>query len=291
MRILILGGDGMLGHQLLRHFSGRFDTRVTLRQDRPAYAAFGLFTADNSYTGIDVRSDDQIADVMSDFRPQAVVNAVGVVKQRDAAKESIPSIEINALLPHRLAVLCATNAARLVHLSTDCVFSGDTGHYTEDSTPDAVDLYGRSKLLGEVTQQTHCVTLRTSIIGLELARKTGLIEWYLAQKGAIKGFAKAIYTGLTTSEMARVIERVLVQHPALNGVWHVASSPISKYDLLVQLTALLARTDVKVNRDEEFTCDRSLDAGRFNAKTGYTPPSWSTMLSELTAQIKAREGR
>jgi len=290
MRILILGGDGMLGHQLLRHFEGRYETRVTLRQDSTAYAGYGLFRKGNSYAGIDVRSTERLIEVLSDFRPQAVVNAVGIVKQRGTVNESNASLEINALLPHRLAVLCRMIGAYLVHMSTDCVFTGTKGSYTEDEISDATDLYGRSKFFGEVNCQ-GCITLRTSIIGLELARKTSLIEWYLAQHGRIPGFDRALYTGFSTAEMARVVERVLVQHAGLSGVWHVASAPISKYALLTRLNQKLGRTDLLIERDETFVCDRSLDGSRFNRQTGYTPPSWDAMLDELAQQIRERENK
>ena len=281
MRILILGGDGMLGHRLLRHFEPCHDARVTLRQDLGAYAAYGLFHAGNSYAGIDVRATDRLIEVLSEFRPQAVINAVGIVKQRATAKESIPSLEINALLPHRLALACRMLGARLVHLSTDCVFAGTRGGYTEDDVADATDLYGISKYEG-------CVTLRTSIIGLELARKASLIEWYLAQRGTIRGFDRALYTGFTTTEMARIIERVLTQWVDLSGVWQVASAPISKYVLLTELTAKLGRRELAIERDERFVCDRRLDGSRFNARTGYAPPSWDAMLDELAQEIRER---
>lgn len=285
MRILILGGDGMLGHQLLQHLGGRYETRVTLRQGLTAYARYDIFHAGNSYTGIDVRSTDRLIEVLSDFYPQAVINAVGIVKQRATAKESVPSLEINALLPHRLAVLCRMIGARLVHMSTDCVFAGAKGGYTEDDIPDAIDLYGRSKYMGEICDE-GCVTLRTSIVGLELARKAGLIEWYLAQHGVISGFDRAIYTGFTTAEMARIIERVLTRHFNLSGIWHVASAPISKYALLAGLTRRLGRTGLTIERDTQFVCDRSLNATRFNQLTGYVPPTWEAMLDELAQQVR-----
>lgn len=287
MRILILGGDGMLGHQLLQRFEGRYETRVTLRQDLTTYARYGLFHAGNSYAGIDVRSTDRLLEVFSDFQPKVVINAVGIVKQRATAKESIPSLEINALLPHRLTVLCRMVGARLVQMSTDCVFAGTKGGYTEDDISDATDLYGRSKYLGEVRDE-GCVTLRTSIIGLELARKTSLIEWYLAQHGVIRGFDRVIYTGFTTAEMARVIERVLAKHSNLSGMWHVASAPISKYALLIGLTQRLRRTNLTIECDTQVVCDRSLDARRFNQLTGYVPPAWELMLDELAQQVSNR---
>jgi dTDP-4-dehydrorhamnose reductase len=188
MRILILGGDGMLGHQLYRHFSREHEARVTLRQDLAVYQQlFPLFNERNAYAGIDVRSLERLVEVISDFRPEIVLNAIGIVKQRSTSKESIPSIEINALLPHRLAVLCSAIGARLIHYSTDCVFSGRKGNYQETDPSDAEDLYGKSKFLGEVHER-HCITLRSSIIGRELSRKTSLFEWFLSQSGTVRGF-------------------------------------------------------------------------------------------------------
>lgn len=287
MRVLILGGDGMLGHKLLEHFQASHETRVTLRQDLSAYRGIGLFRRGNSFSGIDVRSTERLIEVLSEFRPQVVLNAVGIVKQRRTARESTPSLEINALLPHRLAVLCRMVDARLVLMSTDCVFSGTRGNYTEEDQADATDLYGRTKYLGEVGEP-NCVTLRTSIIGLELARKASLIEWYLAQRGTIRGFDNAIYTGFTTTEIARVIERILTCHAGLSGTWHVASAPITKYDLLQRLTSKLNRRDIVIERDTEFVCDRSLDGSRFNRQIDYSPPSWDAMLDELAQEIRQR---
>src|SRR5215217_4875925 len=294
MRILILGGDGMLGHRLLMHLQREeHDVRVTLRQQLADYEPhYGLFTQENSYTGVEVRDMGRLLEVMADFRPEAVVNAVGIVKQREAAKEAIPSLEINSILPHRLALLCSAMGARLVHMSTDCVFSGRTGTYTEDDVADAEDLYGRTKLLGEVSQP-GCVTLRTSIIGLELSRKkkTGLIEWFLAQRGEIRGFIKAIYTGLTTGEMSRVIERVLLEHPELSGLWQVASAPINKYDLLVRFSEVLGRRDIEIIPDEAVKIDRSLVPVAFEKATGYSAPGWDEILEELGAEVRQRQKR
>ena len=288
MRVLILGGDGMLGHRLLLHLRDRHEVKVTLRRDLEAYAGFGLFDKENSYPNVDVRSEDRLLETVADFRPEAVVNAAGIVKQRDAAKEYLPSLEINALLPHRLAVICQAAGARLVHVSTDCVFSGRRGNYTEKDVPDAEDLYGRTKLLGEVGDPP-CITLRTSIIGLELSRKGSLIEWFLDQEGDIKGFTRAIYTGLTTAEMSRVIERVLVEHPELSGVWQVASEPISKYDLLSRFAGILGREDVRIVPDDAVEIDRSLSALEFQGATGYHPPGWEQMLAELGSEVHDRE--
>ncbi len=287
MKILILGGDGMLGHQLLQSWQDRHDVRVTLRSDAGCYAHYGLFSDANSFYGIDVRDFSAVERVADVFRPDAIVNAIGIVKQRDEASDAILSLEINALLPHRLSQLCGEIGARLVHLSTDCVFSGKQGMYREDDLEDARDLYGRSKLLGEV-RDAHAVTLRTSIIGLELARKRSLIEWYLAQRGEIKGFTRAIYSGFTTMEMARIIEGVLLRHTELSSLWHVASAPIDKYALLALLGEKLGRSDVTLQADDMFCCDRSLDGRRFAQATGYQAPTWGQMLTELAEQIQER---
>jgi dTDP-4-dehydrorhamnose reductase len=289
MRILILGGDGMLGHQLLRSFeNGQHEVRATLRGPLSSYGQYGIFNSENTISGVTAERFDTVVRTLDEHRPNAVINAIGIIKQRADAHDALISIEINALFPHQLALLCAERGVRLVHMSTDCVFSGRKGRYQEPDVPDPVDLYGRSKLLGELSE-APCITLRTSIIGLELSRKASLIEWYLGQRGTIRGFAKAIYSGFTTLEMARIIERILVQHRDLSGVWHVASAPISKFDLLTRLTRLLQRDDIIVERDESFVCDRSLDGSQFESRSRYVPPAWDAMLAELAEQILSRK--
>lgn len=287
MRILILGGDGMLGHQLFEHLRQHYEVRVTLRQELNAYKEFGLFDSQNAYTGIDVRSMERLVEVFADFRPQAVVNGVGIVKQRPSANESIPALEINALLPHRLSVLCKATGARLVHMSTDCVFSGKMGNYQENDVSDAEDIYGKSKFLGEVYDR-HCLTLRTSIIGKELSRKKSLMEWFLAQSGTVKGFKNAIFSGFTTIEMSRIIEKMLVQHPEAFGLYHVSSVPISKFDLLTLIKEKMNH-DIEIVPDETFHCDRSLDSTLFRKEFNYTPPTWEAMVDELTKNIRSKQ--
>lgn len=284
MRFLILGGDGMLGHQLFMRLCAAHEVKATLRQNLAAYRGCGLFNAGNAYAGVDVRRTETLIEVFSEFRPAVVVNAVGIVKQRAEARDAILNIEINALLPHRLALLCRAVGARLIHLGTDCVFSGQQGNYTETSVPDPDDLYDRAKLLGEV-QEKHCITLRTSLIGRELKRKTGLLEWFLAQRGPVKGYRKAIFSGFTTLEMSRIIERLAVEFPNAEGLYHVSSEPISKYDLLALVKRKLG-IDVEIVPDDALRCDRSLDSRRFRAEFRYAPPAWETMIDELTASIR-----
>lgn len=269
----------MLGHQLLKYLQPRHEVKVTLRQDSWIYASFGMFNNKNTYPSIDIRSLERLVEVMADFHPDAVINAVGIVKQRSDAKESIPSLEINALLPHRLAVLCKGIGARLIHLSTDCIFSGKKGNYLESDLSDAEDLYGKTKYLGEV-HEANCLTLRTSIIGRELSRHTSLLDWFLAQTGTVTGFTNAIFTGFTTLEMSRIIEKMLLEHSHASGVYHVSSDPISKYDLLLLIREKLGH-DIEIMPDDVFCCDRSLDSSRFRAEFNYTPPTWSAMIEEL----------
>ena len=289
MRILIFGGDGMLGHQLWESWHARHDVWVTLRKDGPAYATRSEAFRARSLPGVDVRRLGDVVDAIAMVRPDAVINAVGIVKQRPSAKEYVPSIEVNALHPHQLARVSAAANARMVHLSTDCVFSGDKGGYVESDRPDPVDLYGRSKLLGEVSEAPNCLTLRTSIIGLELGNRGGLIEWFLAQRGRIKGFRRAIYSGLTTAEMARAIEHFLTHDPGLSGVWHLASAPIDKHALLSKLLDRLRPRDVEIVPDDAFACERSLDSTRLQARTTYRVPTWDAMLDELAESIRRRE--
>lgn len=284
MRILILGGDGMLGHHLLQHLRERHEVRVTLRGKLTDYMGYGLFNAANTYDRVDVREFERVEQVRDEFQPDAIINAVGIVKQRAQAEESIPSLEINSLLPHRLALLCRERGSRLIHLSTDCVFSGAAGNYTEQDFPDARDLYGRSKLLGEVSE-APCLTLRTSIIGRELSRKASLLEWLLAQQGTVKGFRHAIFSGFTTMEMARIIERLLTGFPDAHGLYHVSSAPISKFDLLQQIKSKLGLA-IKILPEDVFRCDRSLQSIRFQRDFNYTPPTWETMIDELAISMK-----
>jgi len=281
MRILILGGDGMLGHRLLIHLRQRHDVCVTVHRQLMDYTGFGLFDNRNTLDGIDLCKPEFIEQAIDHFRPAAIINAAGIVKQRAESKESIACIEVNALLPHRLALLCEKHGIRLIHMSTDCVFSGKHGNYHESDFPDADDLYGRSKLLGEVSR-APCLTLRTSIIGRELLRKTGLLEWFLAQQGRIRGFRNAIFSGFTTHEMARIIERVLTHFPEATGMYHVSSTPINKYELLRLIKNKFDRT-IDITADDTFSCDRSLNSSRFQTEFAYTPPTWEFMIDELTA--------
>lgn len=286
MRILVLGGDGMLGHQVFLELRHRHEAKVTLRQPLATYSGNGLFDAANAFAGIDARSGDGFKTVLAQFRPQAVVNAIGIVKQRPESEDAIVSLEVNALLPHRLAVACRAVGAQLVQLSTDCVFSGDRGSYREEDRPDPLDLYGRTKLLGEATGE-GAITLRTSMIGLGLNRKTSLIDWFLVQKGRITGYRHAIFSGFTTRELARIIALLVERHPQASGLYHVSAAPITKYELLTGLRERLGMK-LEIAPADEPRLDRSLDSTRFRRVFGYQPPSWDEMLDELAKDIQRK---
>jgi dTDP-4-dehydrorhamnose reductase len=188
------------------------------------------------------------------------------------------------MLPHRLAALCKASAARLIHISTDCVFSGREGMYSEEHVADAQDLYGRSKLLGEVNA-AQAITLRTSLIGPELNSAHGLLGWFLSQQSrvtSVRGFSRAIFSGLTTVELARVIRDFILPNADLHGIYHVSSEPISKYALLA-LIARAYRVDVRIDPDESVVIDRSLDSSRFRQVTGYQAPPWTELVRAMHA--------
>ena len=281
MRVLVLGGSGMLGHKLWQVFSPRFDTYVTLRGGEGAPAALGIDPA-RSVQNVSAETFETVIRAVADVRPDVVVNCVGIVKQAREASDPVSSILVNSLLPHRLGELCRAVDARLIHVSTDCVFSGRAGRYTESDIPDPEDLYGRSKLLGEVADGDS-LTVRTSIIGRELRRSNGLLEWFLGQAGkTVSGFRQAIFSGLSTAALAEILASVIADHRALTGLRHVASEPISKFDLL-QLLKDAYGLEVEIVPDDEVVSDRSLDGTRFEQETRLRTKTWPEMAAALAA--------
>lgn len=287
MKVLILGGDGMLGHKAFHVMSGSFDVYATFRAaaaERPQHPVYSRVNPKFLLRGVDALNFDSIKHALEQAQPDAVVNCIGIVKQREQAHAAIPSILINALLPHQLAELCARRGARLVHISTDCVFSGKRGSYTEADIPDPSDLYGRSKLLGELNQP-GCLTLRTSMIGWELKNRLGLLEWFAAQRGkTIKGYRRAIYSGFSTAVLAQLVRDILQNQPELTGLYHLASQPISKHDLLLKLRQALAWHDIHIEPDDAFQCDRSLDSACFQKTSGWRAPTWDMMIQGLASE-------
>jgi dTDP-4-dehydrorhamnose reductase len=278
MRILVLGANGMLGHTVFRVLCADPSNEVTgtVRingSPRPGEVGGRLLA------GVDADQPDALLRAFDAARPQAVINCIGLVKQLAVAQDPVRAIPINAVLPHRLAALSQTAGARLIHISTDCVFSGTKGNYTEADVPDANDLYGRSKLLGEV-DYPHAITLRTSIIGPELGANHGLVAWFLAQDGPVKGFRRAIFSGLPAVELAAVVRDFVLQRPALRGLYHVASDPISKFELLKLIGAAYGKTN-QIVPDDQLIIDRSLCGKRFEDSTGYAAPAWPELVRRM----------
>ena len=277
-KILVLGVSGMLGNAVLQLFA-QSEGYIVSGSARSA-GVLRLFPESlhqQIICGVDVENTDSLIKLFADVKPDVVINCIGLIKQLADAEDPLAAIPINALLPHRLARLCDVAGARLIHVSTDCVFSGRKGQYTENDICDATDLYGRSKQMGEVDYH-NAVTLRTSIIGHELNSAHGLIEWFLSQQGNIKGFTKAIFSGLPTVELARVIRDFVIPRPELRGVYHVSSKPISKYELL-QLVAQTYGKTIEITADDQLTIDRSLNSDRFSQATGYVAALWPELVS------------
>ena len=275
--MLVLGGSGMLGHKLCQTLSRDLDVTATFRG--PAARLHPIFGATRPIFGVDADDFETVERAVADSRPDVVVNAIGIVKQRSEANDPIPSITVNALLPHRLAALCERSGARLIHFSTDCVFSGRTGGYREDDEPDPLDLYGRSKLLGEVAAP-NALTLRTSIIGRELEHWTGLLEWLLHAGARVSGYTRVMWSGVTTNRLAAMVGEVAKRDPHLYGVVHVSGDPLSKHDLLVRLRDAYGLA-TEIVPDPAPVSDRTLVSERFWSRTGLKRPSWNDMLAEL----------
>lgn len=276
-KVMVLGATGMLGNAVLRVFSSdaSFVVSGTARSDSTR-RRLPKDLWDNVITGIDVEQHDSLVQAFAQIRPDVVINCVGVIKQLSAANDPLSALPINAMLPHRLARLSAINGARLVHVSTDCVFDGTKGMYLESDRPNAHDLYGRSKLLGEVDYD-NAITLRTSIIGHELNSANALVDWFLSQEGSVKGYRHAIFSGLPTAELAMVIREHVLPYPALRGLYHVSAEPIAKYDLL-KLVAETYGKRIEIIPDYDLKIDRSLNSDRFRHETGYWPASWPELI-------------
>jgi len=278
--LLVVGATGMLGNSVLRFFANSPGFRVWGSARTPSLLRYMPSELHSRIvTGIDANSTDSLQRLFLDTRPDIVINCIGLVKQLPEADDPLCAIPINTILPHRLAQICALIGARLIHVSTDCVFSGITGNYQEDDIPDATDLYGRTKLIGEL-YYPHSITLRTSIIGHELCSSKSLINWFLSQSGEVKGYTNAVFSGLTTVEFARIVRDYVLPNADLHGLYHVSSEPISKYDLLRLVgqeyasSAVLVPTNLPV-------INRSLDSSRFRKATGYIPPEWPDLIRSM----------
>ena len=279
-KILILGGTGMLGHKLYSNLKNKYDTYVTIRGSMKTYGNLKLFDPDKVRGNVDALDFDSVIRAIAAFRPDIVINCIGLIKQLPDSNDPLWAITINAQLPHRISLVCAASGIRMIHISTDCVFSGKKGNYSEDDLSDAEDLYGKTKYLGEVAYTPHSITLRTSIIGHEINTKNGLLEWFLNQKKSVSGYKNAIYSGFSTFELSKVIADYVIPNANLTGIYNVSASPISKYDLL-NIIKKVYKKDIEIIPDFEIKMDRSLDSGKFRNQTGYIPPDWNKMILEM----------
>ncbi len=280
MKVLVLGASGMLGNAVLRIMHENHDWSVygTVRSNHVP-SVFSDTQKKQIITGFDVQDHDALTKLFTKIRPDVVINCVGLIKQLADADDPLITLPINAMLPHRLANLCELIGARLIHVSTDCIFAGTKGNYTESDVSDATDLYGKSKFIGEV-DYPHAITLRTSIIGHELNSANGLIGWFLSQQDACKGYTKAIFSGFPTVVLAKIMRDIVIPAHQLHGVYHVAAEPITKFDLL-KLVAEVYGKKIEIVPDDRLVIDRSLNADKFNKATGYTPPRWRELIQTM----------
>jgi dTDP-4-dehydrorhamnose reductase len=284
MRILVLGGTGMLGHKVFQHLSLLHSgTWITLQGslDLPCIARTRLFQSGRVIEHFDAADLRMVRRVLDEHRPDVVVNCIGIIKQRSDAHAAIPSILLNALLPHILAEECHRWGGRVIHFSTDCVFSGRYGNYREEDLSDAEDLYGKTKYLGEVATP-NAVTLRTSFIGRELFHCRSLLEWFLSQNGkTVRGYTRAFYSGVTTNHMSEVVAS-LIDRPDLSGLYHLTSGTISKFDLLRMIRDRF-KLDIDIVPYDDFFCDRSMLGDKFREVSGYRCPLWPELIDQLAA--------
>lgn len=279
----------MLGHKLVQRLQTRVPCWGTVRTRAAGYTRFGILDESRLIDQVDALSFETVVRAVVQVRPTVVINCIGILKQLPAAKDPIATLQVNALFPQRLALLCDAAGAWLLHISTDCVFSGRRGNYTEEDVADAEDLYGRTKLLGE-PQNPSTLVLRTSMIGRELTSRVGLVEWFLAQRGGrVKGYRRARFSGLTTAALADVIAALVERREPLTGLFHVGAAAIDKYELLCRLNEAFG-TGTTIEPDDEVAVDRTLNSDRFWRTTGLSRPEWPDMIAALAADASSYEG-
>jgi len=285
-KILILGASGMLGHTLFYDLltNRNFDVKATTRSLSEVQDYFPPIMLKRVVEGVDASKIETVRKAISKFLPHVVINCIGIIKQLPISNDPLTVITLNALFPHQLAAVCKEAGCRLIHVSTDCVFDGSRGSYTEEDKLSAEDLYGISKYMGEV-KYAHTLTIRTSIIGHELSSNFSLIEWFLSQSGGVKGFTNAIYTGFPTIEISRIIAEYVIPYEDMSGLYQVSSNPISKYDLL-KLVSKVYNKDIEIIPYDGYSDNKSLVSDKFRKKTGYNPPSWEELVTNMYNNFK-----
>lgn len=284
-RVLIFGVTGMLGHVLFKEMSknANFEVFGTTRSKSGLNGLFSESEFNRIRDNVDADNFGTLIRATASVQPDIIINCIGIIKQLPISKDPLTAITVNAQLPHRLSMLSRTSKARMIHISTDCVFNGEKGSYKETDPSDAIDLYGRTKYLGEV-DYPHCVTLRTSIIGHELKTEFSLVDWFMSQTGSTKGYSRAIYSGFPTLEIVNIITNYVIPNENLNGLYHVSSDSISKYDLL-KIISNVYKKDILIEPFEDFKIDRSLNSDRFKDATGYIAPSWNNLVKDMYQHV------
>ena len=279
-KVLILGSTGLLGNNLLKYFSikSNFECFGIVRKNSDKKKL--KYIKNIKLYKIDFNKPGNIRKVFDRIKPNIIINCIGVIKQVVNSNMNSEIIKVNSFLPHFLSELVnENNKIRLIHFSTDCIFSGLKGNYLEKDIADAKDIYGVSKMLGEVNYP-NALTLRTSIIGHELKTKHSLLNWFLSQKKSIKGYKNAIFSGLTAPEIARVLIKYVFPNRKLKGIYHLSGKPISKFDLLY-IVKKVYKKKIKIMPDLETKINRSLNSGLFKKVTGYKPPTWNKLIQEM----------
>ena len=272
----------MLGHKLVQAWQNKYDVWTTIRNNFQHYEKYKVYRRDRTFENINVQNINSVKELIKQIKPNVAVNAVGVIKQVPLAKNVINTLSINSIFPHQLNELSEKFQFRLINISTDCVFSGEKGNYSESDLADAHDLYGKSKYLGEVVAK-NCLTLRTSIIGRELKTSNSLVEWFLSNRGrSVKGFVNAIYTGFPTVVLADILSNIIENYPNLCGLYHVSSEPINKFNLLNHINEAY-QAEIEIEPFEDFVIDRSLDSNKFRKATGFEPINWDEMIRRMAA--------
>ncbi|HDM8185450.1 dTDP-4-dehydrorhamnose reductase family protein [Vibrio harveyi] len=286
MKVLVIGTTGMLGYSIFSNLSelSNLDVYGTVRTVNGVEKFFP--STDKLLSNIDVKDFETLERAVLAVKPDVVINCIGLIKQHDVSKQHVEAIEINALLPHKIAQLCDSIQARLVHFSTDCVFDGRVGNYSETDLPTATDLYGKSKYLGEVDYGKH-VTLRTSIIGHELKSSLSLIDWFLSQEGSVRGFSKAVFSGLPTAYIAKVLTDNVLPNASLSGLYHLSVDPIDKYSLISKVADVYNK-QIEIEKFEDFVIDRSLDSTKFRKETGFVAPTWDELVAFMHTDYTKR---
>lgn len=275
MKVLILGVNGMLGFTLLNHLNTKKNIFLSgTTKDKK----FNKNLPNKIYKDINAENFSLLKKKIKLITPDVVINCIGIVRSEVKKNNIKKVIKINAELPNFLNQISNRYNFRLVHISTDCVFSGKKGGYLEKNLPDPTDFYGKSKLMGEFNSNNNII-IRTSIIGHETKHKRGLLEWFLKQKSSVSGFSRAYFSGLTTLELSKIIFEKILFNNELTGLYHVSGKRINKYNLLKKIKKIYNKK-IEIKKDTKFKIDRSLDCTKLKKRTNYKIKSWDKMIKD-----------